>query len=85
MAIAMKYWPVTFVLNVSAHCESSLRRKCWLMAFASVMSGWPLVAVAVLGHGRVSSSIWCHLQNLVLSSLAMPALLTSWESVRKAI
>jgi len=48
MAIAMKYWPVTFVLNVSAHCESSERRKCWLMAFASVVSGWPFAAGAVL-------------------------------------
>jgi len=45
MAIAMKYWPVTLVLNVSAHWESSERRKCLLIASASVASGWPLAAM----------------------------------------
>lgn len=48
--MAMKYWPVTLVLNVSAHWESSERRKCLLMASASVASGWPLVAIIYQLH-----------------------------------
>lgn len=63
-------------LRTSIHCCSSDFKKCSEMASGLAMSGCPLSATDDQ-HIALAYSKSAHVQNLVLSSLAMPAQFTS--------
>lgn len=57
-AILMKYWPMTLVRKVSAHSDSSERRKYLEMASALDISGGPSCKTTMVSLRSGTSAEW---------------------------